>query len=53
MGWNICWPRPYYVVCCRWARVSHNLAYGVLAGVLLAALFFANKVGHYWTLARS
>ena len=27
--------------------VTHNLAYGVLAGVLLAALFFANKVGHY------
>ncbi|MFN2360744.1 MAG: SulP family inorganic anion transporter [Marinobacter sp.] len=26
---------------------THNLAYGVLAGVLLAALFFANKVGHY------
>jgi len=25
---------------------THNLAYGVLAGVLLAALFFANKVGH-------
>ena len=27
--------------------VTHNLAFGVLAGVLLAALFFANKVGHY------
>ena len=26
---------------------THNLAYGVLAGVLLAALFFANKVSHY------
>jgi SulP family sulfate permease len=26
---------------------THNLAYGVLAGVLLAAMFFANKVGHY------
>jgi len=26
---------------------THNLAFGVLAGVLLAALFFANKVGHY------
>ncbi|MBE0486139.1 SulP family inorganic anion transporter [Marinobacter sp.] len=26
---------------------THNLAYGVLAGVLLAALFFANKVGQY------
>ncbi|MDX1269360.1 MAG: STAS domain-containing protein, partial [Oceanisphaera sp.] len=24
---------------------SHNLAYGVLVGVLLSALFFANKVG--------
>ena len=26
---------------------THNLAYGVMAGVLLAALFFANKVGHF------
>nr|WP_086939971.1 SulP family inorganic anion transporter [Thaumasiovibrio occultus] len=26
---------------------THNLAFGVLAGVLLAALFFANKVGRY------
>ena len=26
---------------------THNLAFGVLAGVLLASLFFANKVGHY------
>lgn len=26
---------------------THNLAYGVIVGVLLAALFFANKVGHY------
>ncbi|RBP25326.1 SulP family sulfate permease [Marinobacter pelagius] len=26
---------------------THNLAFGVMAGVLLAALFFANKVGHY------
>lgn len=26
---------------------THNLAYGVLCGVLLAALFFASKVGHY------
>ncbi len=26
---------------------THNLAYGVLVGVLLAALFFANKVGKY------
>ncbi|WP_070886973.1 SulP family inorganic anion transporter [Pseudomonas argentinensis] len=24
---------------------THNLAYGVLAGVLLAAMFFANKIG--------
>jgi SulP family sulfate permease len=27
--------------------VTHNLAYGVLAGVLLAALFFANKLAHF------
>ncbi|MGJ8687254.1 MAG: STAS domain-containing protein, partial [Spongiibacteraceae bacterium] len=26
---------------------THNLAYGVFVGVLLAALFFANKVGHF------
>lgn len=26
---------------------THNLAYGVFTGVLLAALFFANKIGHY------
>lgn len=26
---------------------THNLAYGVLAGVLLAGLFFANKVGQF------
>ena len=26
---------------------THNLAIGVFVGVLLAALFFANKVGHY------
>jgi SulP family sulfate permease len=26
---------------------THNLAFGVFAGVLLAALFFANKVGQY------
>lgn len=26
---------------------THNLAYGVLVGVLLAALFLANKVGHF------
>ncbi|KMQ75494.1 SulP family inorganic anion transporter [Marinobacter subterrani] len=30
---------------------THNLAFGVLAGVLLAALFFANKVGHYMLVA--
>lgn len=27
--------------------VTHNLAYGVFVGVLLASLFFANKVSHY------
>lgn len=27
--------------------VTHNLALGVLAGVLLASLFFANKIGQY------
>jgi SulP family sulfate permease len=26
---------------------THNLAFGVLAGVLLAGLFFANKVGQF------
>jgi len=26
---------------------THNLAFGVLAGVLLASLFFANRVGQY------
>ena len=26
---------------------THNLAYGVLAGVLLASLFFANKIAYY------
>ncbi|WP_375177698.1 SulP family inorganic anion transporter [Marinobacter mobilis] len=26
---------------------THNLAFGVFAGVLLAAMFFANKVGHF------
>ncbi|MCL1478032.1 SulP family inorganic anion transporter [Marinobacter sp. M3C] len=26
---------------------THNLALGVFAGVLLAALFFANRIGHY------
>ena len=26
---------------------THNLAFGVFVGVLLAALFFANKIGHF------
>ncbi len=26
---------------------THNLAFGVFAGVLLASLFFANKIGHF------
>lgn len=26
---------------------THNLAIGVLVGILLAAMFFANKVGRY------
>lgn len=26
---------------------THNLAYGVLGGVLLASLFFANKISHF------
>lgn len=30
---------------------THNLAYGVFAGVLLAALFFARKVGHFMYIA--
>lgn len=30
---------------------THNLAYGVLAGVLLASLFFANRVGHIMYVA--
>lgn len=30
---------------------THNLAYGVFAGVLLAGLFFANKVGHIMYVA--
>ncbi|MGJ8518387.1 SulP family inorganic anion transporter [Carnimonas bestiolae] len=29
---------------------THNLAFGVLAGVLLAAIFFANKVGRYMAI---
>jgi SulP family sulfate permease len=32
---------------------THNLAYGVLCGVLLAALFFASKVGHYLQISSS
>lgn len=30
---------------------THNLAFGVLAGVLLASLFFANKVSHFMLVA--
>jgi len=30
---------------------THNLAYGVLVGVLLASLFFANKVSHFMYVA--
>ncbi len=33
--------------------VTHNLAFGVLAGVLLAALFFANKIGHFMYIRSS
>ncbi|WP_169393253.1 MULTISPECIES: SulP family inorganic anion transporter [Psychrobacter] len=29
---------------------THNLAYGVLVGVLLSALFFANKIGQFLTV---
>lgn len=29
---------------------THNLAFGVLAGVLLAAMFFANKISHYMAI---
>ncbi|TDT44200.1 SulP family sulfate permease [Halospina denitrificans] len=32
---------------------THNLAYGVLAGVLLAALFFAHKVGQFMVVRSS
>ncbi len=31
---------------------THNLAYGVFVGVLLAALFFANKVSHFMYIER-
>jgi sulfate permease, SulP family len=30
---------------------THNLAYGVFVGVLLAAMFFANKIGHFMHIA--
>ena len=30
---------------------THNLAYGVVVGVLLASLFFANRVGHFMYVA--
>lgn len=32
---------------------THNLAYGVFVGVLLAALFFANKVSHFMYVTAS
>ena len=32
---------------------THNLAYGVFVGVLLAALFFANKVSHFMYVEKS
>ena len=32
---------------------SHNLALGVFAGVLLSALFFANKIGRYMSIRES
>lgn len=32
---------------------THNLAYGVLVGVLLAGMFFANKVGQYMHVVAS
>ncbi|GGO82269.1 sodium-independent anion transporter [Marinobacterium nitratireducens] len=32
---------------------THNLAYGVFVGVLLAAMFFANKVGHFMRIDAS
>lgn len=31
---------------------THNLAYGVLVGVLLASLFFANKVSHFMYVSK-
>lgn len=30
---------------------THNLAYGVFIGVLMAAMFFANKIGHYMAVS--
>jgi SulP family sulfate permease len=32
---------------------THNLAFGVFAGVLLAALFFANKIGQFLFIGKS
>jgi SulP family sulfate permease len=32
---------------------SHNLAYGVFVGVLLASLFFANKISHFMYVEKS
>jgi len=32
---------------------THNLAYGVFVGVLLAALFFANKISHFMYCVKS
>lgn len=32
---------------------THNLAFGVLAGVLLAAMFFANKISHHMLVETS
>jgi sulfate permease, SulP family len=33
--------------------VTHNLAFGVIAGTLLAAMFFANKIAHYLDITSS
>lgn len=32
---------------------THNLAIGVGVGVLLAAMFFANKIGHFMNVSSS
>jgi sulfate permease, SulP family len=32
---------------------THNLAYGVFVGVLLASMFFANKIGHFMLMSSS